>query len=114
MKNDSSRFWLLALVSVIGCGAAPEPAVKGPEVQNVIIVLVDTLRADHLGTYGHERDTSPRIDAAISLTRMGRGSAIPYLKAKADELEKTGGRNARGRVAFIRRLVEDFEKKQKK
>jgi arylsulfatase A-like enzyme len=29
---------------------------------NVILISIDTLRADHLGCYGYERDTSPRID----------------------------------------------------
>ena len=30
---------------------------------NVILIAVDTLRADHLGCYGYHRSTSPRIDA---------------------------------------------------
>ena len=30
---------------------------------NVLVFSVDTLRADHLGCYGYERATSPRIDA---------------------------------------------------
>ena len=30
---------------------------------NVLFILVDTLRADRLGVYGHERDTSPNLDA---------------------------------------------------
>jgi arylsulfatase A-like enzyme len=30
---------------------------------NVVLVSIDTLRADHLGCYGYERATSPRIDA---------------------------------------------------
>ena len=30
---------------------------------NVILVVVDALRADHLGCYGYERETSPNIDA---------------------------------------------------
>ena len=30
---------------------------------NVVIVAIDTLRADHLGCYGYPRPTSPRIDA---------------------------------------------------
>jgi len=35
------------------------PAVAKP---NVVLISVDCLRADHLGTYGYERDTSPNID----------------------------------------------------
>jgi choline-sulfatase len=30
---------------------------------NVLVVTIDTLRADHLGCYGYRRPTSPRIDA---------------------------------------------------
>lgn len=30
---------------------------------NILHIVVDTLRADHLGCYGYPRDTSPRIDA---------------------------------------------------
>ena len=30
---------------------------------NAILVTIDTLRADHLGVYGYERDTSPNLDA---------------------------------------------------
>lgn len=33
---------------------------KGP---NVLLVTVDTLRADHLSCYGYSRETSPRLDA---------------------------------------------------
>lgn len=39
----------------------PAPAAVG-ERPNLIIYLVDTLRADHLGCYGYARPTSPRID----------------------------------------------------
>lgn len=34
---------------------------EGPP--NLLFIVVDTLRADHLGLYGYERDTSPRLDA---------------------------------------------------
>jgi len=30
---------------------------------NVVLVVVDTLRADHLGCYGYHRNTSPNLDA---------------------------------------------------
>lgn len=33
------------------------------EAQNVILISVDTLRADHLSCYGYQRLTSPHIDA---------------------------------------------------
>jgi arylsulfatase A-like enzyme len=36
------------------------PSRVGP---NVILISIDTLRADRLGTYGYDRDTSPALDA---------------------------------------------------
>lgn len=34
-----------------------------PRDFNIVLVTIDTLRADHLGTYGYARPTSPTIDA---------------------------------------------------
>ena len=36
---------------------------NGKQSRNVILISIDTLRADHLGCYGYEYDTSPNIDA---------------------------------------------------
>jgi arylsulfatase A-like enzyme len=36
---------------------------KPVEGGNVLLVVIDTLNAKHLGAYGYERDTSPTIDA---------------------------------------------------
>ena len=53
--------------------------------RNIVIVSVDTLRADHLGVYGYARDTSPRLDrlAAESVlferARAPRGLTWPSL-----------------------------------
>jgi arylsulfatase A-like enzyme len=33
-----------------------------PDKPNVLLILADTLRADHLGCYGYQRQTSPNID----------------------------------------------------
>lgn len=49
---------LLAAALAFAC-SKPEP----PRPRNVIFVLVDTLRADHLGVYGYSRPTSPNVDA---------------------------------------------------
>ena len=37
--------------------------VPAPDAPNVLLILVDTLRADHLSAYGYIRQTSPNIDA---------------------------------------------------
>ncbi|MEI6502246.1 MAG: sulfatase-like hydrolase/transferase, partial [Armatimonadota bacterium] len=33
---------------------------------NVLLIAIDTLRADHLGCYGHSRHTSPHLDGLAS------------------------------------------------
>ncbi len=50
---------LLLVVASLACGdPAPPPVAPGP---NVILIVVDTLRADHLSQYGHSRDTSSAL-----------------------------------------------------
>ena len=50
-------------VRLAGVGAAARLAGAPP---NVLMIVVDTLRADHLGTYGYERDTAPRVDELLA------------------------------------------------
>lgn len=63
-SRRGARSWLLAaiLASIIGAGCTSKP--------NVLLISVDSLRADHLGAYGYERDTSPTID------RLAREGAL--------------------------------------
>jgi hypothetical protein len=42
---------------------ACSPVEVEPAARSVVLISVDTLRADHLGCYGHVRDTSPTLDA---------------------------------------------------
>ncbi len=51
-----------ACLLLLACGEAPrpEPVAAGA---NVILVSLDTVRADHLGCYGDGDDLSPRLDA---------------------------------------------------
>ncbi len=48
--------------------AGPEAilALKERDDLNVLFVLIDTLRADHLGSYGYQRPTSPVLDLLAS------------------------------------------------
>jgi arylsulfatase A-like enzyme len=47
---------------------APRPSPRSGNGLSVLLVTIDTLRADHLGIYAYMRNTSPRIDA---LARQG-------------------------------------------
>lgn len=47
-----------ALLVPAGAGDGHDP----PERPNVILIVIDTLRADHLSAYGYGRKTSPNID----------------------------------------------------
>ena len=51
--------------------ASPAPSPSTPIAAagtplNVVLITIDTLRADHLGAYGYRKPTSPRIDALAS------------------------------------------------
>ncbi|MBN1488834.1 MAG: sulfatase [Phycisphaerae bacterium] len=71
----NSRFIVLqAFVAVsafglFGCSrsdetAKPGPAADSPQAtQNVVLITLDSTRADRLSTYGYDRPTSPRLDA---------------------------------------------------
>jgi arylsulfatase A-like enzyme len=63
MKFKNTRFFVLiltlSLFAFAGCGK------KGhkPNAPNIILITIDTLRADHLSCYGYPRQTSPFIDS---------------------------------------------------
>ena len=89
-KTPAALMALAVSIAAVGCseGPAPAPAKTGtsdttdPTSEeaseadatgdarvdptsrpNVLLVSIDSLRADHLGCYGYERDTSPVLDA---------------------------------------------------
>src|SRR5262245_40157104 len=60
------KFLIGFLLALAGCDGTPPP----PSHPSVVLVSIDTLRADHLGLYGYERDTSPFLD------RLARESVV--------------------------------------
>jgi arylsulfatase A-like enzyme len=52
--------WAVAFVALVAFGFGCGGAARAP--QSAVLIVVDTLRADHLGVYGYERETSPGID----------------------------------------------------
>jgi arylsulfatase A-like enzyme len=66
-----TRLALLAVVCLsITCGREHHPV-------NVMIIGVDTLRRDHLGCYGYERDTSPNIDRLAARSVLFEDAVAP-------------------------------------
>jgi arylsulfatase A-like enzyme len=43
-----------------------QPRPDGARKPNVLLILIETTRADHIGCYGYKRDTTPNIDALAS------------------------------------------------
>jgi arylsulfatase len=54
------RLLLLVLVTTASAGCDRASAATKP---NVVMISIDTLRADHVGSYGYTRGTTPHIDA---------------------------------------------------
>jgi len=63
MTDDAGRGWLaaalaaVALLAPAGCGSHED----APSL-NVVLIAVDTLRWDHVGSYGARREISPAMD----------------------------------------------------
>ncbi len=58
--------WFALVVGILvlaGLGCGPAERARPP---HVILISIDTLRADHLGCYGYPRETSPAIDVLAS------------------------------------------------
>lgn len=56
-----SRRTIAALLIVVAVAMMPACSRSGPP--SVVLIVIDTLRADHLGAYGYDRPVSPNLDA---------------------------------------------------
>jgi len=64
IKEIMILFLLLIIASaIIGCTDQLSNKKEDQEKMNVVFILIDTLRADHVGAYGYERNTTPNIDS---------------------------------------------------
>jgi arylsulfatase A-like enzyme len=59
----SAATFLLGFLVLLNGGIIVDNRARVPEGPNIVWILIDALRADHLGCYGYEKDTSPFMDA---------------------------------------------------
>lgn len=59
-------FVLVLLLVTLNVGIFIEGKINTPKGTNIILISVDTLRADHLGCYGYKKETSPNLDKFAS------------------------------------------------
>ena len=95
MKQPILALALLAL----GCEAPPS-------APHIVLIVVDTLRADHLGAYGYDRPTSPHIDklaeGGVVFTRATAPSS--WTKPSMASLFTSLRPSQHGAVSFARQL----------
>lgn len=102
--------WLFAATALLVAGVSSF-AVKSwwdrrPLARNIVVVLVDTLRADHLSLYGYARETSPNLD------RVARDRGVVFENARSQAPCTFPSVNSlltsRSAVHFVRPRWNDF------
>jgi arylsulfatase A-like enzyme len=82
---------LAALVWLAGCGSSALPQHGAAEGFDVLLVTLDTTRADRLGCYGHSTAATPTIDGlARSGVRFENAATVAPLTAPAHASILTG------------------------
>jgi len=68
-----SPLFLIPFLAIALCGCKPKQVAPKPPI---VLIVIDTLRADHVGAYGCPRPTTPNIDAfAATAIRFDRAFA---------------------------------------
>jgi arylsulfatase A-like enzyme len=73
---------------------APRASAASGNGHDVLLVTIDTLRADHLGAYGYKRPTSPRIDALGRAGTVFERAYTAWPKTRGSMAIMLTGRNA--------------------
>ncbi len=69
-RPRAARTWLLVLLASAICNVSSRSLGTRARPRDVVLIVVDTLRADHVGLYGYDADTTPSLD------RFGRRGAF--------------------------------------
>jgi len=115
---EGCSLFLLAIV-VSSCGPDPESQRAQDPRPNILLISVDTIRADHLSAYGYSRETSPFLSdlarggvqvqtayAPSATTGPTRASVFTAQPPKAHGVRKNGQALPEKEVTLAARLAE--------
>ena len=69
---------VLLLSGLLGVWLASRPDAGAGEIRNVLLISIDTCRADHLSCYGYKSKTTPNIDALAAEGILFENVIAPY------------------------------------
>ncbi len=74
MRNIFTLLFIISLLFTFSCERSNNPSQADIQHHNILLIIIDTLRADHTGYCGYERNTTPVLDsiaeAGIAYTQM--------------------------------------------
>jgi arylsulfatase A-like enzyme len=127
MFSNTSMFWpsstvqrslWLTISFALACSDSPAPPDAAEPMPNVLLITVDTLRADRLGAYGFDLDVSPAIDKlaeqgalftrAISGASFTSPSHASIMTSRYTRQHTIGYENGRTRLEGMTTLAEQF------
>ena len=73
MKVHGPTIVSLSLLLSPGCGGSPQPPQRS--ARNLLLITIDTLRADHVGAYGYSKARTPVLDRIARGARFERAFA---------------------------------------
>lgn len=105
------RETLVLLCAFLALSLHPPSALAADPKPNLILISLDTLRADHLGAYGYERNTSPKIDAFAKQAVLFERAIAPSSWTLPSHASVLTGLNPseHGAVALATVLSEDLD-----
>ena len=71
LTRSAAAAWSLALLLY------PTSGCREPEHPNIVLIVIDTLRRDHVGALGYYRDTTPNLDALAKDATLFTHSVSP-------------------------------------
>jgi arylsulfatase A-like enzyme len=110
MRPKSNLAPRVGLVFLTFVASSCTPRVVAPRPQpNIVLITIDTLRADHLGIYGHTRPSSPSVDrlAETGLLFERALSAAPWTLPSMASLHTSLYPPEHGAIGARTRLPDD-------